>query len=177
MTREIKVGDKVRLTGADWALEYQYPGLGVGSIVEVDDVDSYGSIWAGDAGTVGREGRLYGPDNPEPSGDYACELVEDVGQDKPEYDGVHFSMQVRDVLSDIEGTLISKNQAYGDAALNPIRAFSKASSIEQLKVRIDDKISRIQRGTDFEDEDTVRDLIGYLVLLVIARESTDDESR
>ena len=36
---------------------------------------------------------------------------------------------------------------------------------------VDDKISRIQRGTDFEDDDTVRDLAGYLVLRLIAEES------
>lgn len=84
---------------------------------------------------------------------------------------VSFGMNVNRHLTAIENILISKNKAYGDAALNPIRAFSKASRIEQLNVRIDDKISRIQRGTDFEDEDTVRDLIGYLVLRLIAEES------
>lgn len=81
-----------------------------------------------------------------------------------------FEQNVHRHLNKIADILISKNKAYGDSALNPIRAFSKASRIEQLNVRIDDKISRIQRGTDFEDEDTVRDLIGYLVLRLIAEE-------
>ena len=35
-------------------------------------------------------------------------------------------------------------------------------------MRIDDKLSRLARGTDYADEDTVLDLIGYLVLLRIA---------
>jgi len=34
-------------------------------------------------------------------------------------------------------------------------------------VRLDDKISRLLRGTD-DQEDTVMDLIGYLILLRIA---------
>lgn len=82
-----------------------------------------------------------------------------------------FEQSVHRVTGKIADLLIAKNKSYGDAALNPVRIFSKASRIEQLNVRIDDKISRIQRGTDFGDEDTVRDLIGYLVLRLIAEES------
>lgn len=82
-----------------------------------------------------------------------------------------FEQSVRRHTDKIATLLIAKNKAYGDSALNPVRIFSKASRIEQLNVRIDDKISRIQRGTDFGDEDTVRDLIGYLVLRLIAEES------
>ena len=64
--------------------------------------------------------------------------------------------------------LLEKNKAYGDAALNPMRVFSKAEITEQLKVRIDDKLSRLARGDD-AGEDVEADLIGYLVLLRIAR--------
>jgi len=75
---------------------------------------------------------------------------------------------------DIKELLISKNKAYGDSALSPVRVFSKANTTEQIKVRIDDKISRLQRGTATEavPEDTVRDLIGYLILLLIAEGSS-----
>lgn len=82
-----------------------------------------------------------------------------------------FERNVRRITDQIADLLIAKNKAYGDSALNPIRVFSKSDRIEQLNVRIDDKISRIQRGTDFEDEDTERDLIGYLILKLIAKES------
>jgi hypothetical protein len=64
--------------------------------------------------------------------------------------------------------LKDKNESYGDAALNPIRVFSEVDSTEQIKVRIDDKLTRIYKGRDFGNEDTVEDLIGYLVLLKIA---------
>lgn len=67
--------------------------------------------------------------------------------------------------------LLEKNQAYGDSALNPVRVFSKADTVEQIKVRIDDKLSRLARGKA-AGEDVVLDLAGYLVLLMIAQEGS-----
>lgn len=78
-----------------------------------------------------------------------------------------FDIDVHAVLDEVGAMLVAKNQAYGNSALDPVRVFSKASANEQLKVRIDDKISRLQRGSD-AGEDTILDLIGYLVLLRIA---------
>ena len=70
----------------------------------------------------------------------------------------------------IKAMLLDKNARYGDSAMHPRRIFSRADHLEQLKVRIDDKLSRIATmGPDDADEDTVGDLIGYLVLLRIAR--------
>lgn len=69
----------------------------------------------------------------------------------------------------IASFLIAKNAKYGNSALEPKRVFSRAASIEQLLVRIDDKLSRIATtGTEAPDEDTLMDLIGYLVLLRVA---------
>jgi len=62
--------------------------------------------------------------------------------------------------------LIRKNTAYGNSALEPLRLFSKASTREQLLVRIDDKLSRLDRGREFPGDDTIVDLAGYLVLLM-----------
>jgi len=60
--------------------------------------------------------------------------------------------------------LIGKNRKYGNSALDPVRIFSKADTREQLLVRIDDKLNRWSTGAD-EDEDVLKDLIGYLILL------------
>jgi hypothetical protein len=68
----------------------------------------------------------------------------------------------------IRDLLLAKNAAYGDSALDPVRVFSKASSVEQILVRIDDKLSRLSRGSA-AGEDVEQDLLGYLVLLRIAR--------
>lgn len=83
-----------------------------------------------------------------------------------------FDERVRKVLDEIGTLLIEKNRAYGDSALNPVRIFSSSSTTEQLKVRIDDKLSRLARGTETESvpEDTLNDLIGYVVLLKLAQE-------
>jgi hypothetical protein len=74
------------------------------------------------------------------------------------------------LLDRIESLLIEKNRKYGDSALSPVRVFSKVDPVEQLKVRIDDKLSRISSGQSDEDEDVIIDLIGYLVLYMIALE-------
>lgn len=66
--------------------------------------------------------------------------------------------------------LIQKNIAYGNSALDPVRIFSQADSVEQIRVRIDDKLSRLMRG-HVAGEDVKMDLLGYLVLLIIAEEA------
>lgn len=73
------------------------------------------------------------------------------------------------VCVDLAILLKEKNAAYGDSALSPVRVFSSADACEQLRVRIDDKLSRIQHGKAM-GEDTLTDLIGYLILLKIATE-------
>lgn len=69
--------------------------------------------------------------------------------------------------------LLEKNTAYGDSALSPKRIFSSASPVEQLKVRIDDKLSRLANWPGQAHaaipEDTLLDLVGYLILLRIAQ--------
>lgn len=79
--------------------------------------------------------------------------------------------EILDTCLRLAETLMRKNAAYGDSALNPVRVFSRADVVEQIKVRIDDKLSRLSRGHSLPDEsldDTVTDLMGYLVLLKIA---------
>lgn len=65
--------------------------------------------------------------------------------------------------------LIEKNRKYGDSALHPTRIFSKLSPVEQINIRIDDKLSRVLSGQNDEDEDIDLDLIGYLFLRIIAK--------
>lgn len=72
---------------------------------------------------------------------------------------------------EIKELLLSKNKKYGNSALVPKRIFSNTNPIEQIKVRIDDKLSRISnmaKQSTPETEDACKDLIGYLVLLRVA---------
>lgn len=82
-----------------------------------------------------------------------------------------FTENVTKVCDEIKNLLIEKNEAYGNSALNPVRIFSKASTTEQILVRIDDKLSRIRTsGLSTASEDTVKDLIGYLILLRVSQQ-------
>jgi hypothetical protein len=70
----------------------------------------------------------------------------------------------------IKNFLIDKNKKYGDSAINPIRFFSKSDTLEQINVRLDDKLSRILKGDKtIEDEDVEIDIIGYLILKRICK--------
>lgn len=88
----------------------------------------------------------------------------------PEFE---FECDVREVCDDVAVMLVAKNRAYGNSALDPMRVFSRASVVEQLLVRIDDKLSRLARGSA-AGEDVERDLMGYLVLLRVARKREAD---
>jgi hypothetical protein len=65
---------------------------------------------------------------------------------------------------EITQMLLEKNVAYGNSALNPIRIFSDADDMEQLNVRIDDKLNRIKNKKIYSGDNDEDDLIGYLLL-------------
>lgn len=71
--------------------------------------------------------------------------------------------------TEVMNLLLEKNAAYGDSALNPVGIFSRGNAVDSLCARIDDKLMRIKsKGITDATEDTVQDLIGYLILLKIA---------
>lgn len=84
------------------------------------------------------------------------------------YNEKEFEQKVRKVCNDIAELLIEKNKCYGNSALEPINCFYKGNSETAIKVRIDDKLSRIMRGKEYGQEDTIEDLLGYLVLLKVS---------
>jgi hypothetical protein len=80
------------------------------------------------------------------------------------------------VTDGIKEMLLQKNEAYGNSALSPVNIFSKHKAHESLCARIDDKLARIRNsGITDETEDTIHDLCGYLILLIIALE--DDKNK
>ena len=85
-----------------------------------------------------------------------------------------FQRKIEKVCDEIKELLIKKNQAYGNSALQPLRIFSQADAGEQIKVRIDDKISRIKNQTGKDDEDAILDLIGYLILYKVLKEDNEN---
>lgn len=70
--------------------------------------------------------------------------------------------------------LVSKNRSYGDSALHPIGIFARGDATDLIRVRIDDKLSRIRNQPGAFGEDAVLDLLGYLVLLQLALEDRQE---
>lgn len=74
------------------------------------------------------------------------------------------------VCKQVQDLLLSKNKAYGDSALSPLNVFSQLGAEDSIKVRLDDKLKRIQNvGINDATEDTLMDVVGYLILLIIKR--------
>ena len=72
---------------------------------------------------------------------------------------------INEVGREVIMLLLKKNKAYGDTANDPPQIFSKLSPKEGILARIDDKLSRIKTvGLHDQTEDTLLDLIGYLIL-------------
>lgn len=69
----------------------------------------------------------------------------------------------------ITDLLLTKNKRYGNSATDPVSVFARdVSTRDRLRVRMDDKVSRLMRGGDFGDKEDPRvDLTGYLLLDLI----------
>ena len=80
--------------------------------------------------------------------------------------------EIRAECASIADFLVAKNMAYGNSAAEPVRCFAKrADALLQIDTRIDDKLNRIIKGRDYPGDDTILDLVGYLILrrIVAAR--------
>ena len=75
----------------------------------------------------------------------------------------------------VRDLLLEKNDAYGDSALSPLNHFASANAEYGIRQRIDDKLKRVQNaGLNYDTEDTLLGLAGYLILLIIARDEGDN---
>jgi hypothetical protein len=85
-------------------------------------------------------------------------------------DTVATTEKITVVFNSVRDMVLSKNQSYGDSVFKPLRLFSKADPVEQIRVRLDDKISRIMRGAEGidNDADIYRDIMGYCALMLVA---------
>jgi hypothetical protein len=83
---------------------------------------------------------------------------------------------IKEVGREVVMLLLEKNKAYGDTANEPPKIFSKLSPKEGILARIDDKLSRIKTvGINDKTEDTILDLIGYLILYRVQIEKDELE--
>lgn len=78
--------------------------------------------------------------------------------------------RIKRKFDSIRDLVLEKNRLYGDAALNPYSVFSKISPADRLRSRIDEKISRYRNHKAGDLESPLVDLVGCLVLLILAEE-------
>jgi hypothetical protein len=102
------------------------------------------------------------------------EIKGEIMEDKNEEEIMLTESQIAIIacMDSMKEFLLEKNRRYGDSALHPKRVFSKATTDEQILVRLDDKISRIQNSDELRKND-ICDAIGYLTLLCVAKRWTD----
>lgn len=75
--------------------------------------------------------------------------------------------RIAQVMDELKEMFIEKNVAYGDSLQNGLNVFSK-DPVSGILGRLDDKLNRIKAvGINQDTEDTIADLIGYLVHLKI----------
>lgn len=82
---------------------------------------------------------------------------------------------ISEICDEIKAFLLEKNKAYGNSAADPVRIFSKVDALEQINVRIDDKLSRLARGNEYPGDDTELDLVGYLILKRAIKRRNENE--
>lgn len=81
--------------------------------------------------------------------------------------------EIREFCNEIADFLVEKNRAYGNSVSEPILIFAKrVDTLAQIDVRIDDKLNRIKKGSEYPGDDTVKDLVGYLILREIVKRQT-----
>lgn len=84
--------------------------------------------------------------------------------------------KIKQKCKDLEALLLQKNAKYGNSALEPLNVFSEAGAVAGIKMRIDDKLKRIKNaGLVDATEDTLQDLAGYMILLMIAKDNASND--
>ena len=83
--------------------------------------------------------------------------------------------RIRGKCAEMAEFLVEKNRSYGDSALRPVGIFAKGNPEELIRVRLDDKLNRIRNAPGAFGEDAVKDLCGYLVLLMVATDQKNEK--
>lgn len=85
--------------------------------------------------------------------------------------------EIRDMCNRLADFLVEKNRAYGNSAAEPAGIFAKRlDNLAQIDVRIDDKLNRLAKGSEYPGDDTVKDLAGYLILRMVVVEMGEEVS-
>lgn len=115
-----------------------------------------------------------GPDGVNPWGDIgqgAGRVWQGVKDLDVEERTTPFELSVDRILDHAKTMLVEKHKSYGRSALDPVRIFANSDRMEQLYVRLDDKLARVKNGHEYPGDDTLMDILGYVTLILVARET------
>lgn len=82
---------------------------------------------------------------------------------------------VSDYIKDTIDLLRYKNKKYGDSILNPTLIFPVDDTLSCVYVRLNDKFARLSNQATGDDEDVVRDIVGYLLFLLYMLDCAEEE--
>tara|TARA_R110002020_G_scaffold17765_3_gene62017 strand:+ start:953 stop:1216 length:264 start_codon:yes stop_codon:yes gene_type:complete len=85
---------------------------------------------------------------------------------------VDWRLTIKQVCNEMADFLIRKNESYGNSVFEPIGIFSDGNPLNNLNVRIDDKLNRLMQGNEYVGDDNIKDLCGYLILYMVLLEET-----
>lgn len=70
---------------------------------------------------------------------------------------------------DVVEMLLEKNISYSNSAMDPLNVLSNATPEDQIKMHIDNKLTRLKYQKEFQNEDSLKDLAGYVILLMVLK--------
>lgn len=100
---------------------------------------------------------------------YTSEVNTEAPINEPVVAAPTFEDLVRQEMWRLGTMLIEKNKSYGNSVFEPVHIFSRSPPLEQLWVRIDDKLSRVRSGGSWPGDDVVDDLVGYFILYMVGK--------
>ena len=96
--------------------------------------------------------------------------------DDPFGDATPTQRKIREITEAMKDLLLSKNQKYGDSAINPEKIFYKGDATSSILIRLNDKIGRVKANPDDKPRiNDVCDSIGYCTLLLISMGVTSED--
>lgn len=80
--------------------------------------------------------------------------------------------KIEEKCENLKQFLKEKNRKYGNSALEGVGIFSNNDSDASsfIRLSIDHKLKRLKSDQLDDDEDVIKDLIGYLILLMVAED-------
>jgi hypothetical protein len=102
-------------------------------------------------------------------GDYTITTTLDYSDiTEDEHQAIDTERMITEECRMLENTLISKNRKYGNTATREGYPFA-LDPVVAIKARLNDKIGRLAMDHNDEDEDILQDILGYIILLRIAK--------